>query len=104
MFSLLQHEKHEAKKDSEHSHGHKIKEEVAAAVAVGAGGFVLHEHHEKKEAKREEKEDHHGKDHHHHLFWNFGLNLCGVVCVYMCFGFVCDVWVWRAKYGKWFVK
>ncbi|RWV83381.1 hypothetical protein GW17_00055016 [Ensete ventricosum] len=62
----LQYEKHEANKDTEHAHRHKIEEEIAAAVAVGSGGYAFHEHHEKKEAK-EEAEEASGK-HHHHLF------------------------------------
>ncbi|TKY46070.1 Abscisic stress-ripening protein 1 [Spatholobus suberectus] len=33
------HEKHKARKDPEHAHRHKIEEEIAAAAAVGAGGF-----------------------------------------------------------------
>ena len=60
----FKHEKHEAKKDPEHAHRHKIEEEVAAAVAVGSGGYAFHEHHEKKEAKKEDEEAH-GKKHHH---------------------------------------
>ncbi|KRX87996.1 Abscisic stress-ripening protein 2, partial [Trichinella patagoniensis] len=40
------HEKHEAKKDPEHAHRHKIEEKIAGTVAAGAGGFALHEHHE----------------------------------------------------------
>ncbi len=58
-----QHEKHEAKKDPEQAHKHKVEEEIAAAVAVGAGGYAFHEHHEKKEAKKEDEEAN-GKDHH----------------------------------------
>ncbi|XP_059077612.1 abscisic stress-ripening protein 5-like [Cryptomeria japonica] len=57
-------EKHEAKKDPENAHRHKIEEEIAAAAAVGGGGAVFHEHHEKKEDKKEEEEAH-GKKHHH---------------------------------------
>ena len=60
----MKHEKHKAKKDLEHSQGHKIEEEIAAAIAIGAGGFALHEHQEKKEAKKEYEESH-GKKHHH---------------------------------------
>lgn len=52
-----QHEKHKAKKDPENAHSHKVKEEIAATVAVGSVGYVFHEHHEKKDAKK------HG---HHH--------------------------------------
>lgn len=44
----MQHEKHAAKKDPEQAHRHKIEEEVAAAGAVGTGGYAFHEHHEKK--------------------------------------------------------
>ena len=33
-------------------------EEIAATVAVGAGGYVFHEHHKKKESKKEVKELH----------------------------------------------
>ncbi|GLT59767.1 hypothetical protein SLA2020_325670 [Shorea laevis] len=36
------HEKHKAKKDPEHAQRHKIEEGVAAALAVGAGGFAFH--------------------------------------------------------------
>ncbi|KAF8028658.1 hypothetical protein BT93_E1336 [Corymbia citriodora subsp. variegata] len=64
MMCKLQHEKHMAKKDPEHAHRHKIKEEIAAAAAVGAAGFAFHEKHEKKEAKKKDKESH-GKKHHH---------------------------------------
>lgn len=63
-LKLIQHEKHESKKDPEHAHKHKIEEEIAAAAAVGSGGFTYHEHHEKKEAKKEDEEAH-GKKHHH---------------------------------------
>ncbi|KAJ6920262.1 hypothetical protein NC651_014000 [Populus alba x Populus x berolinensis] len=57
-------EKHEAKKDPENAHRHKIEEEAAAAGAVGTGGFGFHEHHEKKATKKEEEEAN-GKKHHH---------------------------------------
>ncbi|CAH9128354.1 unnamed protein product [Cuscuta epithymum] len=57
-------EKHEAKKDPEHAHEHKIEEEVAVAAAVGSGGFALHEHHEKEEAKKDEEEAEGHKKHH----------------------------------------
>lgn len=67
---LWQHEKHEAKKDPEHAHRHKVEEEIAAAATVGAGGFVLHEHHEKKEVKKEDEEAH-GKKHHHLFGWTW---------------------------------
>lgn len=68
MKSMIvnQHEKHEAKKDPEHAHRHKIEEEIAAVAGVGAAGFAFHEHHEKKESKKEEEKAE-GK-HHHHLF------------------------------------
>ena len=61
---MFQHEKYQAKKEPEHAHKDKIEEEIAATVAVGAGGYALHEHHEKKEAKKEEEKEH-GKKHHH---------------------------------------
>ena len=61
---MFQHEKHQAKKEPEHAHKDKIEEEIAATVAVGAGGYAFHEHHEKKEAKKEEEKEH-GKKHHH---------------------------------------
>lgn len=48
LFPPVQYEKHEAKKDPEHAHRHKIEEELAATAAVGAGGYAFHEHHEKK--------------------------------------------------------
>jgi hypothetical protein len=54
---ILQHEKHKAKKDPENARSHRIKEEIAATVAVGSAGFAFHEHHKKKDAKK------HG---HHH--------------------------------------
>ncbi|XP_055835937.1 abscisic stress-ripening protein 1-like [Solanum dulcamara] len=60
------HEKHEAKKDPEYAHKHKIQEEIAAAATVGGGGFAFHEHHDKKDAKKEEKKADGG--HHHRLF------------------------------------
>jgi uncharacterized protein HemX len=59
-----QHEKHEAKKDPENTHKHKVEEEIAAAVAVGTGGYAFHEHHKKKEAKKNDEEAHGKKDHH----------------------------------------
>lgn len=85
-----QHEKHKAKKDPENAHKHKIEEEIAAAVAVGAGGYAFHEHHEKKEAKEEKKAE---EGHHHRLFWFINIptifvlslshpassSLCGIV-------------------------
>ncbi|WVZ67303.1 hypothetical protein U9M48_016401 [Paspalum notatum var. saurae] len=39
------HEKHQAKKDPAHAHSHKVKEEIAAAFALGSAGFAFHEHH-----------------------------------------------------------
>ncbi|WP_216075783.1 hypothetical protein, partial [Acinetobacter indicus] len=57
-------ERHEAKKDPEHAHKHKIEEEILATAAVGAGGYAFHEKHEKKEFKKEEKEGEGGKKHH----------------------------------------
>lgn len=62
MHGVLQHEKKQAKKDPEHARSHKMKEGIAAAVAVGSAGFALHEHHEKKEAKKHRRHAHH----HHH--------------------------------------
>ncbi|KAB1216263.1 Abscisic stress-ripening protein 2 [Morella rubra] len=61
------HEKHRAKKDPEHAHSHKVKEEIAATITVAAGGFALHEKHERKAAKKEDKKLH-GKHHQYHLF------------------------------------
>ncbi|KAG6504601.1 hypothetical protein ZIOFF_033391 [Zingiber officinale] len=52
LGELGAHEKHQAKKDPENAHKHKVTEEIAATVAVGSAGFAFHEHHEKKEAKR----------------------------------------------------
>lgn len=52
VVPLAQHEKHQAKKDPENAHKHKVAEEIAATVAVGSAGFAFHEHHEKKEAKK----------------------------------------------------
>lgn len=54
MFKKLQYEKHEAKKDPEHTQRHKLEEEIAAAAAVGAGGYAFHEHHQKNKAKKED--------------------------------------------------
>jgi hypothetical protein len=54
----VQYEKHQAKKDPENAHRHKIHEEISATAAVGAGGYAFHERHKKKEAKKEVK-DHH---------------------------------------------
>ena len=45
-----------------------IKEEIAATVAVGAGGYAFHEHHMKKEAKKKYQEAH-PKNHHHLFHW-----------------------------------
>ncbi|XP_031495666.1 abscisic stress-ripening protein 1-like isoform X2 [Nymphaea colorata] len=50
------HEKHKTKKDPENAHSHRIKEEIAATVAVGGVVLVMHEHHEKKAAKKKIKE------------------------------------------------
>jgi hypothetical protein len=47
----MQYEKHQAKKDPENAHRHKIEEGVAAVAALGSGGYAFHEHHGKKEAK-----------------------------------------------------
>ncbi|GLT95293.1 hypothetical protein SLE2022_129850 [Rubroshorea leprosula] len=62
------HELHMVEKDPEHAQRHIIKAEAAAAVAVGAEGFALHEHHEWKEAMKHEKAAHGRKHHNHHLF------------------------------------
>ncbi|XP_075504263.1 uncharacterized protein LOC142541672 [Primulina tabacum] len=43
----LLYEKHQAKKAPYNKYRHKIQEEVATAVAVGAGGYTFHEHHQK---------------------------------------------------------
>ena len=53
---ILQYEKKQAKKDPENGQRHKIEEGVAAAAAVGAAGYVFHEHHRKKEFKMQVKE------------------------------------------------
>ncbi|TVU36979.1 hypothetical protein EJB05_18941, partial [Eragrostis curvula] len=45
--------------DPGHAHSHKIKEGVAAAVAVGSAGFAFHEHHQKKDAKKHRSHGHH---------------------------------------------
>jgi hypothetical protein len=47
-----------AKKGPEHTHSHKIKEGVAAAVTVGSAGFSFHEHHQKKDAKKHRRHGH----------------------------------------------
>ncbi|KAJ4964525.1 hypothetical protein NE237_016374 [Protea cynaroides] len=62
--SYALHEKHMAKKDPEHAHSHKIKEEIAVTVAVGSLAFSRHEHHEKKEAKKEQHSAFEKKHHH----------------------------------------
>ncbi|KAF3796477.1 hypothetical protein EJ110_NYTH01498 [Nymphaea thermarum] len=51
------HEKNKAKKDPENAHAHKVKEGIAATIAVGSAGLVFHEHHEKKAAKKMIKEE-----------------------------------------------
>eukprot|EP00258_Populus_trichocarpa_P042063 XP_024458082.1 abscisic stress-ripening protein 3 [Populus trichocarpa] len=61
--AFVMNEKHKSKKDPEHTHGHKIKEEIAAAAAVGTCGLVFHEHHEKKATKKEEEEANRKKHH-----------------------------------------
>ncbi|KAI5001721.1 hypothetical protein ZWY2020_026371 [Hordeum vulgare] len=52
MEQLALHEKHKAKKDPENARWHRIKEEIAATVAVGSAGFAFHEHHRKKDARK----------------------------------------------------
>ena len=42
----MRYEKHQAKMHAENAQMHKIEEQVAATSAVGAGGYVFHEHHE----------------------------------------------------------
>lgn len=59
----MQHEKNKAKKDPENAHAHKIKEGIAATIAVGSAGLVFHEHHEKKAAKHKIKEEKKGSYH-----------------------------------------
>jgi hypothetical protein len=49
--ALLQYEGHRAKKDPEHAQRHKVEAGVAAAAALGAGGYAYHEHREQKEAR-----------------------------------------------------
>lgn len=51
-------ESHQAKKDPEHAHNHRIGEAVAGALAVGSGAFALHERHDKKDAEKEGKLHH----------------------------------------------
>ncbi|XP_012840446.1 PREDICTED: uncharacterized protein LOC105960782 [Erythranthe guttata] len=58
------HEKHKAKKDPENAHKHKVKEHIAAVVAVGVGGIAFHEGHEKKDAKKKSKDIKNGKHNH----------------------------------------
>lgn len=41
-----------------------MEAEIAKTMAVGSGGYAVHEHHERKEAK-EQAEEAHGKKHHH---------------------------------------
>ncbi|OEL21796.1 hypothetical protein BAE44_0017185 [Dichanthelium oligosanthes] len=65
--TLGKYEKHEAKKDPEHAHRHKITEVIAATEAVGAGGYAIHEHHEEVKDHREAEEASCEKKHHHLL-------------------------------------
>jgi hypothetical protein len=53
---LLQYESHEVKVDPEHAGRHRIEEDVAAATAVGAGGYGIYEHHEMRKAHKGEGE------------------------------------------------
>ncbi|XP_021602877.1 uncharacterized protein LOC110607907 isoform X20 [Manihot esculenta] len=46
-------DKHEEKKDSEHTYNYKINEEIVTLATVGAEGSAFQEHHEKKEVKKE---------------------------------------------------
>ncbi|XP_075498484.1 uncharacterized protein LOC142536722 isoform X2 [Primulina tabacum] len=52
-------------KGPDNKHMHKVQEEIATPVAVGAGGYTFHEHHQKKEAKHDQEKAE-GKHHHHH--------------------------------------
>ncbi len=67
VFVVLQFEAHEVKVDPQHAGRHRLEEEVAAAAAVGAGGYGLYEHHEvRKNHKAEEQysyEEHGQKKH-----------------------------------------
>lgn len=44
------------KVDPEHAGRHRIEEDVAAATAVGAGGYGIYEHHEMRKAHKGEGE------------------------------------------------
>ncbi|KAF3330565.1 abscisic stress-ripening protein 2-like protein [Carex littledalei] len=58
--AYARHEKHEAEKDPEHAHRHKLEAKMAEAAVLASGGYALHEHYDKKE----EHKEHHEKKHH----------------------------------------
>ncbi|MCO5552547.1 hypothetical protein L7F22_006060 [Adiantum nelumboides] len=62
--AMAMYEKHQAKKDPERAHQHKIGEAVAAAVAAGSTVYAKQQHDEKKHGKEEGK--HHLFGHHSH--------------------------------------
>ncbi len=72
LLLLLQYESHEVKVDPEHAGRHRIEEEVAAATAVGAGGYGIYEHHEMRKAHKGEGEYSYEAEGHkkHSWFWN----------------------------------
>ncbi|KAI5078722.1 hypothetical protein GOP47_0006393 [Adiantum capillus-veneris] len=75
--AMAMYEKHQAKKDPEHAHKHKIGEAVASAVVAGSTVYAKHEHDEKKHHEKEE-----GK---HHLFGHHSHNRrCNLQCNHSC--------------------
>lgn len=54
---LEQHEHHKLKSGGEEDSGrHKLEEEIAGGLGVGAVGYALYEHHEKKKEEKEMEE------------------------------------------------
>ncbi len=69
-FVVLQFEAHEVKVDPQHAGRHRIEEEVAAATAVGAGGYGLYEHHEvRKNHKAEDQYSYEEQGHKKHSWF-----------------------------------
>lgn len=55
-FCVEQHEHHKLKSEGENSGRHKLEEEAAAGLGMGAVGYALYEHHEKKKEHKEMEE------------------------------------------------
>eukprot|EP00249_Psilotum_nudum_P010647 c22674_g3_i2 orf=108-359(+) len=53
--AVAMYEKHEAKKDPEHAHKHRVGEAIAGALSVGTGAYAWHERHDKKDAEKAAK-------------------------------------------------